>query len=300
MTIRVNVPLRQKESVMNKSNAAIFSLILLLVLPLGGQADEGIASEFADLSKNEAAAGQDWFALAGKAREADDLEIATKALEKAAKLEFSPVRIGFEKVRILVAAGSPADAVDELQALLDSGFSSVGFVTADPLINSMAGRADYDAVIEKMSALAYPCANDEAFKEFDFWVGSWDVQVANGTPAGSNVIQRAERGCVLIENWTNTAGGTGMSINYVDKTTDEWVQIWNAEGGSQINIRGGLTDDGMSMEGHIHTVGNGTTAPFRALWTLLPDGRVRQYFEQSNDDGATWVPWFEGFYTRTD
>jgi len=60
----------------------------------------------------------------------------------------------------------------------------------------------------------------------------------------------------------------------------------------------GMTDDGMAMEGYIHYVGNGTTAPFRALWTPLPDGRVRQYFEQSNDDGGTWVPWFEGFYTR--
>jgi hypothetical protein len=285
---------------MNNNNVAIFSLILLLASPVGAQGDGDIAREFADLSNNDAAAGQEWFALAGKAREADDLDVATKALERAAELEFSPIRLGMEKARILVAGGNPEKAVGELQTLLDSGFSSVGFVIADPVINSMAGRADYDAVIEKMSALAYPCVHDEAFKEFDFWIGSWDVHVANGTPAGSNVIRRAERGCVLIENWTNTSGGTGMSVNYVDKTTDEWVQIWNAEGGSQINVRGGLTEDGMRMEGHIHSVGNGTTAPFRALWTLLPDGRVRQYFEQSNDDGATWVPWFEGFYTRTD
>jgi len=54
----------------------------------------------------------------------------------------------------------------------------------------------------------------------------------------------------------------------------------------------------MAMEGTLHTVSTGVTQPFRALFTLLPDGRVRQYFEQSNDDGATWVPWFEGFYTR--
>jgi hypothetical protein len=40
--------------------------------------------------------------------------------------------------------------------------------------------------------------------------------------------------------------------------------------------------------------------PFRGLWTPLPDGRVRQFFEQSNDGGETWVPWFEGFYTRKD
>jgi hypothetical protein len=31
---------------------------------------------------------------------------------------------------------------------------------------------------------------------------------------------------------------------------------------------------------------NVNTVPFRALFTLLPDGRVRQLFEQSNDEGA--------------
>ena len=30
----------------------------------------------------------------------------------------------------------------------------------------------------------------------------------------------------------------------------------------------------------------------------MDDGRVRQFFEQSNDEGETWSPWFEGFYTR--
>jgi hypothetical protein len=103
---------------------------------------------------------------------------------------------------------------------------------------------------------------------------------------------------VLTEHWTGASGGTGMSINYLDMIDTRWVQVWNSANGSQINIRGGLTDEGMAMEGTIHYVGNGTTAPFRALWTPLPDGRVRQYFEQSNDGGETWTPWFEGFYTR--
>ena len=79
----------------------------------------------------------------------------------------------------------------------------------------------------------------------------------------------------------------------------EWVQIWNDASGGQINIRGGMTDDGMLLSGTIHTVADGTTMPFRGLWTPLPDGRVRQFFEQSSDDGVTWAPWFEGFYTRS-
>ena len=89
-----------------------------------------------------------------------------------------------------------------------------------------------------------------------------------------------------------------MSINYVDKISGEWVQIWNDASGSQIHIRGNLTDDGMLLEGTIHYVAQGATAAFRGLWTPLPDGRVRQFFEQSNDDGKTWSPWFEGFYSR--
>lgn len=145
---------------------------------------------------------------------------------------------------------------------------------------------------------AFPCEHDELFSEFDFWAGSWDVHVADGAFAGSNVIEKSQHGCVLIENWSSVGGGTGTSINYVDKITGEWVQVWNDASGSQINIRGGMTDDGMLLSGTIHYVANGTTAPFRGLWTPLPDGRVRQFFEQSSDDGTTWTPWFEGFYTR--
>ena len=148
-------------------------------------------------------------------------------------------------------------------------------------------------------APTFPCEDNKQFAAFDFWVGDWEVRVVDGTVAGHNSIERTQRGCVLIENWKSARGGTGMSINYLDRITGEWVQVWNDASGSQINIRGGMTSDGMLLEGTIHYVANGTTAPFRGLWTPLPDGRVRQFFEQSNDGGETWVPWFEGFYSRT-
>jgi hypothetical protein len=157
--------------------------------------------------------------------------------------------------------------------------------------------ADTGAVASPKAPM-YPCEDEQQFAAFDFWVGDWEVHVGDGTLAGHNRIEKAERGCVLVENWKSVRGGTGMSINYLDKTSDEWVQIWNDASGSQINIRGGMTSEGMLLEGTIHYVANGTTAPFRGLWTPMPDGRVRQFFEQSNDGGKTWVPWFEGFYSR--
>ncbi len=148
------------------------------------------------------------------------------------------------------------------------------------------------------AAQVTPCESDERFRAFDFWVGDWDVRGADGTLQGENTISAEERGCVLVERWRGVQGSTGVSINYLDGVTDEWVQIWHAAGGYQINIRGGMTDDGMLLRGTIHYIGNGQTAPFRGLWTPLPDGRVRQYFEQSSDDGETWQPWFEGYYSR--
>jgi len=260
---------------------------------------QDFSAEFARLENSGNKDAQDWLQLAGNARIATELEIASKSLEKAAGYGLSPVRLGMEKARILIAGNDPDGATAELQELFAAGFTAVGVLTNDPLINTLAGRNDYDALVETMSVQAFPCAHQAGFQDFDFWVGEWDVHLANGTPAGTNIIETIERGCALSEYWTSASGGTGMSINYLDKANDEWVQIWNAEGGTQIIIRGGLTDDGMAMEGYINYVGNGTTAPFRALWTPLPDGRVRQYFEQSNDGGNTWVPWFEGFYTRT-
>jgi hypothetical protein len=257
-----------------------------------------VAAEFSRLEKSANENAQDWLRLAGDARDADQLEIATKSLDKASSYGLSPIQAGIEKARILVANNDPAGATTALQNVFAAGFTSVGVLTNDPLINSLEGRKDYDELVQTMSVQAYPCAHQQGFQDFDFWIGEWEVHLANGTLAGSNIIEPVERGCALTEHWTSANGGTGMSINYLDKASNEWVQVWNAEGGSQIVIRGGLTDDGMAMAGYINYVGNGTTAPFRGLWTPLPDGRVRQYFEQSNDGSNTWVPWFEGFYTR--
>jgi hypothetical protein len=242
--------------------------------------------------------GSAWYQSAQAAREAQDYPAAHEALTMAEQLEFSPVRIGFERARLHVLAAERDLAIAELEAVAATGFTGVGFIVNDPILGTLAGDERYDAIVATMSRSAYPCEHDEAFAAFDFWVGDWVVHDISGALAGTNSITKEERGCVLLEHWENAAGGTGQSINYVDKITGEWVQVWNAEGGSQINIRGGLTDEGMLLVGTMHTVGTDTTIPFRGLWTLLPDGRVRQFFEQSADDGKTWTTSFEGFYTR--
>lgn len=265
----------------------VFKVLVLIVFL---SSTPGIAQEPTDAAT--------WFQQAQEAREARRLDEAHEALDSAAALGFAPLRISFERARVHTLAKKPSLAVAQLRSIADAGFTAVGFVVNDAILSTLTGNEGYDTIVAEMSARAYPCQSDDAFRAFDFWLGEWVVELADGTVAGANTIEAQERGCVLVERWRSAGGGTGMSINYLDKATDEWVQVWNAEGGSQIHIRGGMTAEGMLLVGTLHTVGNGTTVPFRGLWTPLEDGRVRQFFEQSLDDGATWSPWFEGFYKR--
>jgi len=287
-----------------------FLIFILFLVPFSVAAEEdadslfqagdwaGAADAYAQQTAKSPEDARAWFQLAVSARQAQRYSTARNALARAEAVGFAPVRISIERARLSVLSEDDDRAVEQLQAVASSGFTAVGVITGDPLLGTLEGHAVYDTIVAEMSIKAFPCEHDELFAAFDFWVGEWDVHVAGGTFAGRNLIERAQRGCLLIENWRSASGGTGTSINYVDKITGEWVQIWNDASGGQINIRGGMTDDGMLLVGTIHDVAGGTTAPFRGLWTPLPDGRVRQFFEQSSDDGDTWAPWFEGFYTR--
>lgn len=144
-----------------------------------------------------------------------------------------------------------------------------------------------------------PCVDRKEFSHFDFWLGSWKVHDVTGKKFfGSNNIEKMPGGCVLVERWSGRGGSSGVSMNYYDSAERQWVQVWSGSGGSQITIRGGLQDESMRLEGMIHYVDPGRSAPFRGTWTPLGDGRVRQFFEESPDNGKTWKPWFEGIYSR--
>ena len=41
-----------------------------------------------------------------------------------------------------------------------------------------------------------PCVASE-YRQFDFWIGDWDVTVLNGKAAGTNLIKPILGGCVL-------------------------------------------------------------------------------------------------------
>jgi len=143
------------------------------------------------------------------------------------------------------------------------------------------------------------CMTDENFRAFDFWVGDWNVSGNNGGPfAGTNSITVIEGGCALLETWKGQGGSTGISTNHYNPNTGKWRQLWLSAGAYSIDYEGGIINGSMAMEGLIYYYGNDKTFPFRGRWTPLPDGSVRQHFEQFNPEKDEWVTWFDGIYTR--
>ncbi len=144
---------------------------------------------------------------------------------------------------------------------------------------------------------ASPCTTDAAYRAFDFWLGDWVVETADGTKAGENSITRQTNGCMLQENWTSASGSWGQSINYYDPSDRLWHQVWVDVAGNIGYFKGGLEDGSMVLKGR-WVNSDGSSYLLNGTWSRLEDGRVRQHFVQSTDDGKTWTTWFDGYYRK--
>lgn len=145
------------------------------------------------------------------------------------------------------------------------------------------------------AAVSVDCAAP-VYRTFDFWLGRWDVHLDDGRRAGSNHIQATADGCLIREAWTGEGGGEGFSMSFYDPAADRWRQVW-VSAASLIEIGGGLEDGSMVLSGEIIDRRTGAVRPFRGRWTPLPDGRVRQFFEEFRE-GEGWQTWFDGIYTK--
>ena len=135
------------------------------------------------------------------------------------------------------------------------------------------------------------CAAAE-YHQFDFWAGRWDVYNAKGQLVARSLIEPVY-GCGIRENWMplNKPGGGSLSI-YVP-ASKRWEQFWIDSSGSRVLFTGGWNGSAMVISGK-------WGAPLvRMTYSKQPDGSVRQFGEQSADDGKSWQPGFDFIYRRS-
>ena len=132
-------------------------------------------------------------------------------------------------------------------------------------------------------------------RQFDFWIGEWDV-TANGKLAGTSSVQLILDGCVLFENWTGKIGSIGKSFNIYNSATKKWQQFWVDNSGGSILFTGEFENGKLTYRSETLQP-DGSTVLGRMTFTPLPEHRVHQVWEQSTDQGKTWTLAFDGIYT---
>ena len=212
-----------------------------------------------------------------------------------------PNQVALAEAREHAKAGRAAEAIAALERVRPPAPAVLNQLRTSDDFTVLRDNVRFQAIVAKLT----PCTGPP-YREFDFWVGDWEVRSAAGQLLGRNRITRRHGGCVVLEEWESATGGSGSSFNIYDQQTKQWHQFWvDATGtnwlssdkqGNPLTLRGGIRDGAMVMTSHPDTLPSiGLT---RATWRPMPGGGVRQTFESSTDGGKTWAVSFDGFYTK--
>lgn len=140
----------------------------------------------------------------------------------------------------------------------------------------------------------------EEQRQFDFWLGDWEVRDPQGEVVGHNSITRTVGGCGLREEWRGVRGLLGTSLNAWSTATRSWHQTWVDSSGTVLLLEGGIRDGAMVLEGDAPLPEDGgRVVRHRISWSSIdgdPDA-VRQHWETSAQKGD-WETVFDGRYTR--
>ena len=184
-------------------------------------------------------------------------------------------------------------ALDALDKAVLSGYRQVEQIKADEDLKSLRHEPRFNAILLKAS----PCAARPEAAQFDFWLGEWNVTNAQGQPVGTNRIQRILGQCVVFEEYSEHLGSGGKSFNVYDAQTNRWQQTWVDAQGGMLHFTGVFKDGAMRLTGTGRNA-EGKPVLYRMSYTPQADGKVRQLWESSNDDGKTWAVAFDGWYAR--
>lgn len=142
--------------------------------------------------------------------------------------------------------------------------------------------------------VTYDCSDH---KGFDAWVGEWEV-FRNDARAGTQSVRHMIDGCVIVAEWSGTAGDRGLSVISFDETANGWTQLWTTNN-KPFRSRPTLRRQDTTFAGpgirlvrvsDAHTPSGQTD---RLTTTILTADRVRQVLEASRDGGKTWTVIFD-------
>ncbi|HKF03959.1 MAG TPA: DUF1579 family protein [Candidatus Sulfotelmatobacter sp.] len=148
---------------------------------------------------------------------------------------------------------------------------------------------------ETQAPQSNPCLDPQQ-KQFDFWVGEWNLTWPDAKPGqlahGTNSIKRILDGCVVQESFS---GGEAMhlrgtSVSTFDLRSNHWKQTWVDNEGGYLDFDGDFSNGQMILQRE--AVRNGEKILQRMVWKNISADELDWSWESSADGGKSWqVNW---------
>lgn len=253
------------------------------------------ARAFREIVEKEPRNGRAWFGLGMSLHLAGKYADAVEAFRKNIEIANNPTAM-YNAASGYARLNRKDEAFEWLEKAINAGFAQFANLDADGDLENLRSDPRYGKMRDLVERQVAPCRFDARSKEFDFWLGEWDVFNIQGQKVGTNSVLSIADGCGLLENWTSAARNNGKSINYFDSSTGKWYQSWIGSGGGALRYEGIFRDGAMRFEG-VSTTG-GKAAMNRLTFFRIDQNTVRQLAETSSDEGKTWTVSYDLKYVR--
>ncbi|MES2761613.1 MAG: nuclear transport factor 2 family protein [Bacteroidota bacterium] len=148
-----------------------------------------------------------------------------------------------------------------------------------------------------------PCESDSVYRQFDFWIGNWEVYDLKNNKAGDSKISSILNSCIILEEWTsaNKQNGityAGKSFNTYNAATKQWQQTWvDNIGGSNEYLTGKFDENKIEFTTAPFKLSGDTMAVRRLTFYNQSSEKVRQHGEISKNNGK-WRTEYDLDYRR--
>ena len=240
---------------------------------------------------------QSLFQLGVTKQNAGDLQGALEAYSGALKAGYPIVpRLQYRIAGVQAKLGDKEKAFAALQAAVDAGFAQVDQLYQNNDFLSIRTDPRFDQLAAAARKNQHPCTASPEFRQFDYWLGEWDVE-SGGQKIARSSIQLILEDCVVFENY-QTIGRlyAGKSFSLWDSAHRRWEQRYVDTTGAFHEWVGGMEGDRMVFNWNYER--NGVKTMNRMSYLKEGPDKVRQRIDVSTDDGKTWSVSYDGLYVR--
>lgn len=241
-----------------------------------------------------------WFRLGAALQELGQYDRALDVYQKALAAGAPPLYIEYSMASAFAQKGDVEKALEHLQKAVQSGYNKPDELASDARIAALRGDSRFSAILEQARRNLTPCAFAPENRQFDFWLGEWNVSTTQGSvPAGQSRIELILGDCVIQENWQSSGNPySGKSYNTYNSALKRWEQYWVDNSGGNIFFYGGLKDGVMDYWTDDIPQADGTKLRRHLQFFKLGPDKVRQFSRGSTDAGKTWRVEYDFTYDR--